>query len=224
MGNFFGWIPVSSKTYVPGNEIVSSLRACRRISLTHYARFCHWLLSQLARPSRHEITWIAHTFDSKSTWWIGCLPGSGQTCLLPPLALQIKPPFLSSPSLLFLFPIFSLIACSHVVKNRLWHFVTWQSSKIMLRLHHPASAPIAGRPSGACKRSRWMACLYMCWGHACIPAYVNKCLSGARLYLLSRYIIRMRGAQSDCVWWPLDSPQVDNTWHWFISANYLPHL
>lgn len=192
---------------------MSTIRAYHLTLLIHYARFCRSLRSQLARGSRRKIAWIAYTFDSKSTWWIACLPGSGQTCLLPPLALQIKPPFLSSPSLLFLFPIFSLIACSRVVRDRLWHFVTWQSGEIMLRLHRPASTPTAECPSGACERSRWMACLYKCLGHACLRAYVHKCLTQTRRHLLSRNIIRMREAQCDCVQWPLSSPQVENSWH-----------
>lgn len=146
------------------------MRASRFIFLIHYASSLH---GQLARRPRHKITRIAYTFNSKSTWWIGSLPGSSQTCLLPPLAYQIKPPCLCSPSLLFLFPIFTLIAWSRVVRNRLWHFVTWQSGKIMLRLHRPASTPTAECPSGACERSRWMACLYKCWGHACLPDYTS---------------------------------------------------
>ena len=125
------------------------MRASQLIFLIHYASSPH---GQLARGPRRKITHIAYTFDSKSTWWIGCLPGSSQTCLLPPLAYQIKPPFLSSPSLFFLFPIFTLIACSRVDRNRLWHFVTWQLGKIMLRLHHPASTPTAECPSGPCER------------------------------------------------------------------------
>lgn len=192
-------------------EVMYTIRAFHLIFLIHYAGFCRSLQSQLARASRHKITWIAYTFDSKSTWWIGCLSGSGQTCLLPPLALQIKPPFLStlSLSLLFLFPIFSLIACSRVVRDRFWHFVTWQSGKIMLRLHRPASTPTAKCPSGACERSRWMACLYKCSGHVCLPAYIHN----TRLHLLSRNIIRMREAQCACVQRPLSSPQVQNAWH-----------
>lgn len=181
----------------------------------HYARFCRSLRADTARGFQHKITWIAYTFDSKSTWWIGCLPGSGQTCLLPPLALQIKLTFFSSLSLslLFLSSIFSIIACSRVVRDRSWHFVTWQSGKIMLRLHRPASTPTAKCPSGACERSHWKARLYKCSGHVCLLAYVHKCLTQTRLHLLSRNIIRMREAQCDCVQWPLSSPQVENAQH-----------
>lgn len=49
------------------------------------------------------------------------------------------PFLLFSPSPMLFFPIFCLAACSRVVRNRLWHFVTWQSGEIMLRLHRPAS-------------------------------------------------------------------------------------
>lgn len=120
---------------------------------------------------------------------------------------------LVSLSLLCLFPIFSLIACSRVVRDRFWHFVTWQSGKIMLRLHRPASTPTAKCPSGACERSHWMACLYKCLGHVCLLASVHKCLTQTLLHPLSRNIIRMREAQCDCVQWPLSSPRVENAWH-----------
>lgn len=90
------------------------------IFLIHYAIFLH---CQLARGPRHKITRIAYTFDSKSTWWIGCLPGSSQTCLLPPLAYQMKPPFFSLLSLAF-------ISLSHFHSHRLQS--SWQEQIVTL--------------------------------------------------------------------------------------------
>ena len=85
-------------------------------------------------------------FVCKSVRWIGCLHRSDQTCIFPPLALQLQ---LLSLSLTLCVSLSSSLAWSQVVKNRLWHFVTWQSGSIMPPLSRAAIPPPAVCPSGA---------------------------------------------------------------------------
>lgn len=168
--------------------------------------------TSLPRGSSRKITWIASTFDSKSTWWIGCLPGSGQTCLLPPLALQIKPTFLSSSS---------FISLSHFLS----HCLQSGCEEQIVTLCDMAVGQNYAAPPSPCQYPNSRMSVR---GLREVPLDgLSLQVLGARLptcpcsqvyildlaALLCGCIIRMGEAQCNFVQWPLSSPQVENTWH-----------
>lgn len=168
--------------------------------------------ASLPRGSSRRRTWIASTFDSKSTWWIGCLPGSGQTCSLPPLALQIKPTFLSSSS---------FISLSHFLSHLLQSGCEEQIVTLCdmaVRQNYAASPSPCQYPNSRMSvrglREVPLDGLSLQVLGARLPTCPcsQVCISDLAAQLC-RYIIKMGEAQCDCVQWPLSSPQVENTWY-----------
>lgn len=204
---FLHWLPtvttVSLKTCILVKRSCPQWKPSTWFFLIHYARFCSCLHSQLG--SRCKITWIAITFGSKSTWWIGCLPGSSQTFSLPPLALQIKPPFPLLIPFYFSFP-FSLslpaVGLWRTDCDTLWHgsraklccaSITCQYPNSRMSVRGLQEVPLDG--------------LFLHVLGARLPTCLcsQVCISDLAA-LRSRYIIRMREALGDCVQWPLSSP------------------